>query len=159
MAYCKYLRKSRADLEAEDRGEGETLARHSRILDELAARLHLTVSAEYREIVTGESIEARPQMRRLLDDVSAGRWEGVLVVEIERLARGDTIDQGVVAKAFKYSETKIITPMKTYDPTNEFDEEYFEFGLFMSRREYQTIRRRMQTGEFPTACTRRILFS
>ena len=146
MAYCKYLRKSRADLEAEARGEGETLARHSRILDELAARLHLTVSAEYREIVTGESIEARPQMRRLLDDVSAGRWEGVLVVEIERLARGDTIDQGVVAKAFKYSETKIITPMKTYDPTNEFDEEYFEFGLFMSRREYQTIRRRMQAG-------------
>ena len=29
---------------------------------------------------------------------------------------------------------------------NEFDEEYFEFGLFMSRREYKTINRRLQSG-------------
>jgi hypothetical protein len=36
--------------------------------------------------------------------------------------------------------------MKTYDPANEFDEEYFEFGLFMSRREYKTINRRLQRG-------------
>ena len=30
MPYLIYLRKSRADLEAEARGEGETLARHER---------------------------------------------------------------------------------------------------------------------------------
>ena len=41
---------------------------------------------------------------------------------------GNTRDQGIVAEAFKYSDTKIITPSKTYDPNNEFDEEYFEFG-------------------------------
>ena len=75
-----------------------------------------------------------------------GYGQGVLVVEVERLARGDTIDQGIVAQAFKYSETKIITPVKVYDPNNEFDEEYFEFGLFMSRREYKTINRRLQRG-------------
>ena len=73
-------------------------------------------------------------------------WDGVLVVEVERLARGDTIDQGVVSRAFQYSDTKIITPTKTYDPDNEFDEEYFEFGLFMSRREYKTIKRRLNAG-------------
>ena len=67
-------------------------------------------------------------------------------MEIERLARGDTIDQGIVAQAFRESGTEIITPIKTYNPDNEFDEEYFEFSLFMSRREYKTIRRRMQTG-------------
>lgn len=69
--------------------------------------------------------------------MSAGQWDGVLVVEIERLARGDTEDQGAVAKAFQYSGTKIVTPLKTYDPGDEFDEEYFEFGLYMSRRELQ----------------------
>lgn len=73
-------------------------------------------------------------------------WDGVLVVEVERLARGDTVDQGLVAQAFKYSNTKIITPSKIYDPNNEFDEEYFEFGLFMSRREYKTINRRLNRG-------------
>lgn len=94
----------------------------------------------------GDSIAARPVMQELLQDVEAGIWSGVLVVEVERLARGNTIDQGIVSEAFKYSSTKIITPSKTYDPNNEFDEEYFEFGLFMSRREYKTIRRRLHNG-------------
>lgn len=146
MSYCLYVRKSRADAEAELHGEGETLARHTKILLELAKRRHLEVTQIYREIVSGETIAARPVMQQLLSEVEQGMWDGVLVMEIERLARGDTIDQGIVAQTFRYSDTKIITPMKDYDPNNEFDEEYFEFGLFMSRREYKTINRRLQRG-------------
>lgn len=144
--YSLYLRKSRADLEAEERGEGETLTRHQNILIELSKKYGFSIGKIYREIVSGESIESRPVVQELLRDVEAGIWKGVLVVEIERLARGDTMDQGRVAKSFKFSNTKIITPMKIYDPNNEFDEEYFEFGLFMSRREYKTINRRLQSG-------------
>ena len=144
--YCLYLRKSRADAEAEARGEGETLARHERTLLELAKRQQLNVTEIYREIVSGESLAARPVMQQLLSEVEQGVWAGVLVMEVERLARGDTTDQGIVAQTFKFSETLIITPTKTYDPGNEFDEEYFEFGLFMSRREYKTINRRLQRG-------------
>lgn len=146
MAYCLYLRKSRADAEAEARGEGETLARHEKTLLELAKKLRLNVTEIYREVVSGETIAARPVMQRVLSEVEQGVWQGVLVMEVERLARGDTIDQGIVAQTFKFSDTKIITPIKTYDPNNEFDEEYFEFGLFMSRREYKTINRRLQRG-------------
>lgn len=146
MQYCIYLRKSRADAEAEARGEGETLARHEKILLELAKKMNLTITEIYREIVSGETISSRPVMQQLLSEVEQGRWTGVLVMEVERLARGDTIDQGIVAQAFKYSNAKIITPLKIYDPNNEFDEEYFEFGLFMSRREYKTINRRLQQG-------------
>jgi DNA invertase Pin-like site-specific DNA recombinase len=141
-----YLRKSRADAQAEARGEGETLARHHRILTELAQRRCLTVTAEYREIVSGDSIAARPQMQAMLADVASEKYAGVLCMEIERLARGNTMDQGIVAQTFKQSGTLIVTPLKTYDPDNEFDEEYFEFSLFMSRREYKTIKRRMQAG-------------
>ena len=146
--YLIYLRKSRADVEAEQRGEGETLARHERALLELAGRLHLTVTEIYREVVSGETIAARPMMQKLLAEVEDGMWAGVLVMEVERLARGDTVDQGIVSQAFKWSGTRVITPSKTYDPNNEFDEEYFEFGLFMSRREYQTIKRRLQRGRY-----------
>lgn len=146
MPYCIYLRKSRADEEAETRGEGETLARHEKILLDLAKKMNLAITKIYKEVVSGETISARPVMQGLLTDVEKGAWDGVLVVEVERLARGDTIDQGIVAQTFKYSDTKIITPMKTYNPNNEFDEEYFEFGLFMSRREYKTINRRLQRG-------------
>ena len=148
--YAMYLRKSRADVEAEARGEGETLAKHEKALTELAKRQGLSVVKQYREIVSGENIAARPQMQALLAAVNEGKYDGVLVMEIERLARGDTIDQGVVAQAFKTSHTKIITPIKTYDPNNEYDEEYFEFSLFMSRREYKTIRRRMNAGRIAT---------
>ena len=144
--YCMYLRKSRADAEAEARGEGETLARHEHTLQELAKKRHLPIVKIYREIVSGDSIASRPQMQQLLQDLGEKLYDGVLVMEIERLARGNTIDQGIVAEAFKESDTKIITPSKTYDPNNEFDEEYFEFSLFMSRREYKTIKRRMQAG-------------
>ena len=146
MQYCIYLRKSRADAEAEAHGEGETLARHEKLLLELAKRDNYNVTQIYREIVSGETIAARPVVQLLLQDVEAGKWAGVLVAEVERLARGDTIDQGVMAQAFKYSGTKIITPLKVYNPENELDEEYFEFGLFMSRREYKTINRRLQSG-------------
>jgi DNA invertase Pin-like site-specific DNA recombinase len=133
-------------MEAESHGEGETLLRHEKILFEIAKKMKLNVTTIYREIVSGDSIASRPVMQQLLSEIESGAWSGVLVVEVERLARGDTIDQGIVAQAFKVSNTKIITPLKTYDPTNEFDEEYFEFGLFMSRREYKTINRRLQRG-------------
>lgn len=133
-------------MEAEAHGEGETLARHEKLLLELARKYNYNVTQIYREVVSGETIAARPVMQHLLQEVEQGLWDGVIVVEVERLARGDTIDQGIMAQAFKYSNTLIITPLKVYDPNNEFDEEYFEFGLFMSRREYKTINRRLQRG-------------
>lgn len=146
MPYCIYLRKSRADSEAEMRGEGETLARHEKALTAFAKQAGLEVTAIYKEIISGETIAARPMMQRLLSEVSEGLWEGVIVMDVDRLARGNSIDQGIISQTFLFAETKIITPTKTYDPTNEFDEEYFEFGLFMSRREYKTINRRLQRG-------------
>lgn len=145
--YCGYLRKSRADIEAEARGEEDVYAKHERILIDLTRRLGITLAKIYREVPTsGERISARPEMIQLLSDVEAEQWAGVLVVEVERLARGDTMDQGIVAQAFKFSNTLIVTPMRTFDPLNPNDEEYFEFNLFMSRREFKTITRRLQDG-------------
>lgn len=145
--FCIYLRKSRADIEAEGIGEEDTYSRHMNTLITLQKKLGISITEIYKEKpITGERISARPEILRLLNDVEEGRWRGVLVVEVERLARGDTMDQGIVAQAFKYSNTLIITPMRTYDPNNLNDEEYFEFGLFMSRREFKTINRRLQGG-------------
>lgn len=149
--YAIYLRKSRADLELEKYGETETLARHEKTLIELAEKKKLYIAGIYKEVVSGETISARPEVQKLLTDVEGGQYTGVIVMEIERLARGDTIDQGIIAKTFKENSTKIVTPSKIYDPDNEFDEEYFEFGLFMSRREYKTINRRIQRGRIASA--------
>ena len=44
------------------------------------------------------------------------------------------------------TRTLIITPEKTYDPTNDADQDFFDFSLFMARQEYKYIRRRMRAG-------------
>ena len=147
MTYAIYLRKSRKDDEVIS---GDTLSRHEKTLMDLADRMGIVIHEHdiYREIVSGESIEARPQMQRLLKAVEMRTYTAVLCIELERLSRGNGADQARILKAFQFSNTKIITLNKTYDlaSDDEFDEEFFEFGLFMSRREYKTIKRRLLRG-------------
>lgn len=147
--YAMYLRKSRADIELEAISKEETLARHKAMLYALAERMGILPNqiVVYHEIVSGDSLDSRPEALRLLADVHARKYKGVFVTEVERLARGNTKDQGEVAEAFSLSGTLIITPAKVYNPAIETDEEYFEFGLFMSRREFKTLNRRMNTGK------------
>jgi len=145
--YLIYLRKSRQDRDAElQTGVFDTLQRHRDTLMALAKARGYMIAGILEEVVSGDTIAERPEMQKLLTFVESGEYAGVLVMEVPRLARGNTRDQGTVAETFKYSGTKIITPDKIYDPSNEADEEYFEFGLFMSRREYKTINRRLQRG-------------
>ena len=124
----------------------DTLARHARALAELADRLGIVIAQTYREVVSGDTIAERPQMRALLSAVSAGAWDGVLCMDADRLGRGDSIDQGVIMQTFFYSRTLIITPDKIYDPADESDSEFFEIKLFFARREYNMIKKRMQRG-------------
>ena len=149
--YAKYLRKSRFDRDYAELSVEETLKRHEAILDRLAKERGYHIAKTYHEVVSGESIAARPMVQKLLAEVNAGLYAGVLVVDVERLARGNSGDQAYISQVFQFSGTKIITPAKVYDPSNEFDEEYFEFGLFMSRREYKTINRRLIRGRESSA--------
>ena len=143
--YAMYLRKSRA--EEQESGSFETLDHHLQILSELADRYGIKVSKIYKEVVSGDTIEARPEMQKLLKEVKLGIYDGVLVTEISRLARGRTLDQGTVSEAFRNTGTLIITPSKIYDPTDESDETYFDFELFLARQEYKYIRKRMERGK------------
>ena len=151
--YAIYLRKSRADLEAEKLGEGETLARHKKILTELAARKGLYVGKIYQEIVSGaESIKDRPEIKQLIEDCYAGKYRGIIIIEVTRLSRGSQGDAQIIMDCLKYANMNkgllVVTPTKVYDVAhNHDDEEYMEFELFMSRREYKMIKRRMDRGK------------
>lgn len=142
-----YLRKSRFDDESETREE--VLARHEQLLKDYCNRNNLFIKKIYREVVSGENLENRPQAQLLLEEVASGLYDGVVVVEIERLSRGNPIDQVEILETFKSSKSKIYTLQKVFDFScdNDIDEEYFEFGLFMSRREYKTIIRRLVRGK------------
>lgn len=143
---CMYLRKSRADIEAEARGEGETLAKHKKALLKLAKDMNLNIIKIREELVSGESILHRPQMLELLKEVEQGMYDAVLCIDIDRLGRGKKQEQGIIEDTFKESGTKIITLRKTYDLHDEFDEEYMEFETFMARKELKMITRRLQRG-------------
>lgn len=138
-----YLRKSR-DEENEDKEV--VLKRHESQLLDYCKRNNLIVTKIYREIVSGDTIENRPEMQKLLKNIAL--YDGVVCMEIERLSRGNQIDQVKILETFKNAGAKIYTLNKVYDLTNEdIDEEFIEFALFMSRREYKIIKRRMQRGK------------
>lgn len=141
-----YVRKSRPDREFTEDENEQTLKRHKELLFKLAADKKIHVEHVFEEIVSGDSIAARPEMQKLLNFVETGDYFCVLVVDLQRLGRGNSIDQGIIQNTFKFSDTKIITPNKTYDFTNEFDEEYSEFELFMGRKEYSMTKRRLLNG-------------
>lgn len=149
--YAIYLRKSRADVEAEKLGEGETLARHRKILEELAARKGFYIGEIYTELESGESIAGRPKIQKLIEDCYKGKYKGILIVEVTRLSRGNQGDAQTIMDCLKYSNMNngilVVTPTKTYDVAHsQEDEEYMEFELFMSRREYKMIHKRMDRG-------------
>ena len=150
--YAIYLRKSRADRDVEGQNTEEILARHKAILLDLAARKGLYIGEIYEEVVSGETIKDRPEVQRLISDCYAGKWVGVLVVEITRLSRGSQGDAQIIIDCFQYSNHNngvlVITPTKIYDIAHNTDDlEYMEFELFMSRREYKMIQKRMDRGK------------
>lgn len=139
-----YLRKSRADEPNED--IGETLRRHEEILRDFASKQNIAIVGVYREVVSGDSLYARTEMLRLLEDLEHDPCDAVLCMDIDRLGRGSMSDQGIILDAFKNNGVTIITPRKVYDLNNELDEEYTEFETFMARRELKSIKRRLQRG-------------
>ncbi len=143
---CIYLRKSRTDEEAQKYGENETLNKHKQILLKVAKDKDLNIIKIREEVVSGESLVHRPEMLELLKEVEQGIYDAVLVMDMDRLGRGNMQEQGLILETFKKSKTKIITPRKTYDLQDEFDEEYSEFEAFMARKELKIINRRLQRG-------------
>ena len=144
--YCAYLRKSRRDEELEALGHGETLQRHEKQLRDLAGRLGIRIAQYYKEVVSGDTLAARPEAQRLLQDVNDGMWDGVLAMDVDRFGRGDSVDQGLIMQSLSYAGVLVITPDKIYDPADETDAEFFEIKLFFARREYNMIKKRMQRG-------------
>ncbi|MDR3207123.1 MAG: recombinase family protein [Oscillospiraceae bacterium] len=143
MPVAMYLRKSRAE---EQESVAETLARHREALTAHAAQNGLAVAGVYEEVVSGDSLFARPAMLALLRALETGLFEAVLCMDIDRLGRGNMKEQGIILETFKQAGVKIITPRKTFDLNNELDETYGEFQAFMARQELKLIKGRMQRG-------------
>ena len=125
-----YLRKSRSDdplLSVE-----EVLKKHEKILNDYALRTlgePISENNIYREVASSETIDERPEMLHVLKLIESPKIKAVLVVEVQRLSRGDLEDAGRLMKLFRYTNTKVITPQKTYNLHDEYDRDSFEREL------------------------------
>ena len=70
--YLMYLRKSRMDTDYENVSVKETLSRHRTILENFCKAKKLHVVEVLEEVVSGESLYARPKMMQLLELINTG---------------------------------------------------------------------------------------
>lgn len=130
MKRIMYLRKSRSDAQFES--IEEVLERHEKQLQDFCMRAfhqHIEEECIMREVVSGETIEDRPIMKKLLSLIELGVVGSVVVIEPQRLSRGSFADIDRIVNTFKFSNCKIITPTKTYNLNDKFDRKYFEQEL------------------------------
>ena len=128
--YLLYLRKSRADNECET--VEETLSKHEMQLQDFAIRLlgnRIPEHNIFREVVSGETIQDRPDIQKILSLIESPSVCGVFVIDPQRLSRGDWEDGGKILSSFRYSRTLILTPPKIYDLNNKFDYDFFKMEL------------------------------
>ena len=112
------------------------MSKHETILQEYAEKeLGGRISEEniYREVVSGESIEDRVEVRKLLARIEDPAVQGVLVVEPQRLSRGDLEDCGRLMNDLRYTHTKVVTPGMTYDLENKMERKFFQDELLRGR--------------------------
>lgn len=126
----KYSRKSRADdplLSVE-----EVLEKHEKILNEWCDRHfgeRVPDNNSFREVVSGETIQARPEFQKVLRLIESPKRKAILTVEAQRLSRGDLEDAGRLIKLLRYTNTLVITPDMVFDLNDEYDRERFEREL------------------------------
>ena len=149
--YLMYLRKSRMDTDYENVSVAETLSRHRTILEEFCKFKRLHVVEILEEVVSGESMHARPKMMRLLDLISTGMYAGVVCMDIERLSRGSSMDSGYIMQVLQVNNCKIITPGKTYDLRNDSDKQFTDMKFMFSRYELKSINTRLERGRNQSA--------
>ena len=142
-----YSRKSRTDDPTLD--VAEILARHEEILDEYAEKMwgaKIPEAQKMREVVSGETIDSRPELLKILKMIESPKIKGVLLVEVQRLGRPDLEDIGRLSKLFRYTNTLVITPQKTFDLRNEYDREAFERELMRGNEYLEYTKKIMNRG-------------
>ena len=128
-----YLRKSRTD--DPTLTVDEVLAKHEQMLDEWVERNmqgcggRIPETNRFREVVSGETIDSRPAVKEVLHLAESPRYKALLIVEPQRLSRGDLEDIGRLVKILRYSNTIVITLQYIYDLNDERDRDAFEREL------------------------------
>lgn len=132
--YLMYLRKSRQD----DPNETieEVLAKHETRLQEYAERElggRIPEDNIYREVVSGDSIAARIEIKKVFSRIEDPAIIGVIVADVQRLGRPELADADTIISSFRFTKTFVVTQQLTYDLENQAARRFFQDELLRGR--------------------------
>lgn len=128
--WLMYLRKSRSD--NPDETVEEVLQKHETQLQEFARNelgREIPEDCIFREVVSGESIDERREIKEILMRLESPEVAGVIVIEPSRLSRGDLSDCARIIDAFRFTHSLVKTPYMTYDLENKMERKFFQDEL------------------------------
>ncbi|WP_099190808.1 recombinase family protein [Tepidibacter mesophilus] len=134
-----YLRKSRGD-------DMTVLDNHKLELVEYANKNGWKYNV-FEEVVSGERLANRPKMQKVLDLIEQGLYDGILVMDIDRLTRGNMRELGEIIEVINYANIPIITPTKTYDVSDIGENALLGIKGTFSHMELKKIIERLINGK------------
>lgn len=142
-----YSRKSQSDdpnLTVE-----EILSNHEEILNNWCIRNIGELIPEenrFREVVSGETIADRPKVQKVLRLIESSKYKALLIVDVQRLSRGDLEDAGRLIKSLRYTNTYVFTEYRSFDLRDEYDRENFERELKQGNQFLEYTKKRLRAG-------------
>lgn len=101
---------------------------------------------------SGADLRKRPIAAKLVDELEAGVWSAIAVIEVSRTSRDpDGVDQRIFKRACKRGRALLLTPSKAYDFRNDADDLQYEVEAIFSAREWKVLRKRSWEGNLERA--------
>lgn len=152
-----YVRKSREDEEAE-RNDIDTLAEQLTEMIKMANNYDIQYDI-FKEVVSGESIDARTEFKKILRCIEDGKdinggspYQAILVRDLSRLSRGGGKDQQLIVDIITdYNIYIIIKSGKIYDPNDRIDQKFLRMESFFNHEFYQEVNYLLTNGRYRAA--------
>lgn len=125
--------------------------------EEIACKLledrGITIGAVLDEQGTsGADLRKRPIAAKLIDELEAGTWAALSVIEVSRTSRDpDGVDQRIFKRACRRGHALLLTPNKAYDFRNDADDLQYEVEAIFSAQEWKKLRKRSWEGNVERA--------
>ena len=101
---------------------------------------------------SGADLRKRPVAAKLVDELEAGVWAAISVIEVSRTSRDpDGVDQRIFKRACKRGRALLLTPSKAYDFRNDADDLQYEVEAIFSAQEWKKLRKRSWEGNIERA--------
>ena len=147
-----YLRKSRSD--SPEMSVEDVLKKHEEMIQDYANTHFGSPIPEkniYREVVSGETIDSRPQVKIVLQKIESPQIKAVLIVEPQRLSRGDLEDCGRLINILRYTNTMVLTLTHSFNLQEEYERKFFEMEITRGNDYLEYTKRILRRGRESSA--------